>query len=151
MAQDSFRCRLVTPTAELVDEPVVYANVPLHDGLMGFAPGRAPIVAELGMGELHLSYAATASGGGAGEQSFLIEGGFAKMSDEGLTILAEVAIPAEQITPTDADAELREAEARTMPDDAEDKAAMAEQIRVDRERARLKVRIASKARAAGGI
>ena len=32
MAQTSFRCKLVTPTAALVDAPVAYASVPLHDG-----------------------------------------------------------------------------------------------------------------------
>ncbi len=43
MAQKTFRCKVVTPTASLLDEPVAYASVPAWDGLFGVLPGRAPI------------------------------------------------------------------------------------------------------------
>ena len=43
MAAKSFTCRLVTPTAKLIDEQVTYANIPLWDGLMGILPGYATI------------------------------------------------------------------------------------------------------------
>ena len=57
MAANSFQCRLITPTAKVLDEAVVYASVPAWDGLMGVLPNRAPIVAKLGLGELRLQFA----------------------------------------------------------------------------------------------
>ncbi len=81
----SIHCKLVTPAAALLDDQVVYARVPLHDGLMGFQPGRAPILAKLGIGELRLDTA-------KGSRSFLVEDGFIKMAENELTILAERAI-----------------------------------------------------------
>ena len=48
----TFRCKLVTPSSALLDGQVSYANVPVWDGLMGIQPGRAPILARLGLGEL---------------------------------------------------------------------------------------------------
>lgn len=104
LAKNSFRCKLVTPSAALVDGAVTYASVPAWDGLMGFLPDRAPFMGKLGIGELRLDMADTEKGEG-GSRSFLVDGGFVRMSGDVLTILAERAIPGEQITPTDAQAE----------------------------------------------
>lgn len=108
MAQKSFRCRLVTPTASLVDDKVTYASIPAYDGLMGFLPGRAPILTRLGAGELRLDFADSDKGEG-GTRSYFVDGGFVRMSEDRLTILAERAIPREQLTATDAEAELKSA------------------------------------------
>lgn len=101
-------CTLVTPSASLLDEPVTYASVPLWDGLMGFLPGRAPILARVGLGELTLRFPDSKKGGG-GTRSYYIEDGFVQMADNRLRILADKAIPAEEITRADAEAELRAA------------------------------------------
>jgi F-type H+-transporting ATPase subunit epsilon len=124
LAKKSIHCKLVTPMAAVVDDQVSYANVPLHDGLMGFLPGRAPLLAALGTGELRLEFADTSKGQG-GSRAFLVEGGFVKMAADDLTILAERAIPAESITLAEAEKELASAK------DAK-----------DRERARAKVNMA---------
>ncbi len=108
MAKKSFRCKLVTPTAALVDNQVTYASIPAWDGLMGVLAGRAPILARLGMGELRLEFADSDKGEG-GERSFLVEDGFVKMANDELTILAERATPAENLTMADAEAELKAA------------------------------------------
>lgn len=108
MAAKTFRCRLVTPTASLVDDAVVYASVPAWDGLMGVQTGRAPILARLGVGELRLDFPDVKGGGGS--RSFLIEGGFLRMAQNELTVLAEKATAAEAITEQDAEAEVRKAE-----------------------------------------
>jgi F-type H+-transporting ATPase subunit epsilon len=109
LAKKSFRCKLVTPTAALVDDQVTYASVPAWDGLMGVLPGRAPILARLGLGELRLDFADTEKGEG-GSRAFLVEDGFVKMADDQLTILAEKATPAESLTLAEAEAELRAAQ-----------------------------------------
>ena len=108
LAQKSFRCKLVTPTAALVDDPVVYASVPASDGLMGFLPGRAPILARLGTGELKLDFADTDKGAG-GSRVFVVSGGIVRMEADKMTILAEQAIAAENISPSTAEGDLRTA------------------------------------------
>ncbi|MDQ7014484.1 MAG: F0F1 ATP synthase subunit epsilon [Planctomycetota bacterium] len=148
MPSNSFHCRIVTPTEKLLDGELTYASVPGWDGLFGVLPGRAPLLARLGLGELKITHAAE-DGSKGGDRSFLVDGGFVKMAENSLTILAERAIPAEQISLTDAKAELAEAEARSVPDDAPDKTAQQTAVRRDRERAQLKVRMANGVQAAG--
>lgn len=141
MAKKSFRCKLVTPTASLVDEAVTYASIPAWDGLFGVLPGRAPILARLGVGELRLEFADSSKGTG-GERSFLIDGGFVQMAGEQLMVLAERAVPVEQINAAEAEAELRKAEAKTVPDDAANKQAATAQLNRERQVARTKVHMA---------
>lgn len=138
MAQKTFNCRLVTPTASLVNGPVTYASVPAWDGLFGVLPGRAPILARLGTGELRLEFPDAGSSKGGG-RSFLVEGGFVRMANNELTILTERATPAENITETEAEAELRAALARTVPADASNRTAQLERIQKDQQRARAKL------------
>jgi F-type H+-transporting ATPase subunit epsilon len=147
MADNTFRCRLVTPAEKLLDEPVTYANVPLWDGLMGIQHGRAPIVGRLGLGELTLRFPEGTHGGG--DRTYFIDGGFVQMAGGELVILAEKAIPAEQLTETDAQAELAEADRLTVPADAADKLRAADEIAHERNVARMKVRIARHARGSG--
>lgn len=142
----TLHCRLVTPDAELISEPIAYASVPAWDGLIGFQPGRAPIVARLGMGELRLDFTAEK---GSGSRSYFIDSGFLKMGDGELVILAEKAIPAERLVEQDAKAELAEAEARTVPADAPDKGLAQDRITHERNAARAKLRLAQNAKQRG--
>ena len=88
MAKNTIHCKLVTPVAALAEGEVSYASVPLVDGLMGFLPGRAPILARLGKGPLRLDFADSKAGRAS---AFAVEGGFVKMAENELTILAEKA------------------------------------------------------------
>ncbi len=143
-----FRCRVVTPTAQLLDHEAKYASVPLWDGMMGILPGRAPIVARLGAGELQLDIPDDKHANAA-HRSYFVAGGFMQMSADTLTILAEQAIPAEQLSESEAQAELAEAEARQVPADAPDRAAAADKLREQRDAARWKLRIARQAKGRG--
>ncbi len=108
MAKKTFRCKLVTPAASLVNDEVTYASIPAWDGLMGVLPGRAPILARLGMGELKLAFPTTEKGAG-GERSYFVDGGFIRMAADELMVLAENATPAEKLTVEAAEAELKAA------------------------------------------
>lgn len=143
---DTFRCRLVTPDAELLAEPVVYASVPAWDGLIGFQPGRAPIVARLGTGELRLDFPAAK---GSGSRHFFVDSGFLKMGEGELVILAEKAVPAERLTEQDAKAELAAAEARQVPADAPDAGVAQDRITHERNAARTKLRLAQNIKSSG--
>ena len=123
MAKNTFRCRLVTPAAALVDGDVTYASVPAWDGLIGFLAGRSAFLGKLGTGELRLEMA---DGGGAGK-SFMVDGGFIRMANNQMTILAEKAVPADQITPADIE--------------VENKAASVEEDSAKRARAKARVRV----------
>jgi F-type H+-transporting ATPase subunit epsilon len=132
----TFRCKLVTPTAALVDDAVTYARVPAWDGLMGILPGRAPILAKLGIGELRLDFPTTDKGEG-GSRAFLVEDGFVKMANDQLTIIAERATPAESLSLADAEAEMRAAQSAPASTAAELEARNKAQ-----ERARVKMTLA---------
>lgn len=136
MAENSFKISLVTPQGKLLDGSATYASIPAHDGQMGFAPGRAPIVMKLGLGTMSVRFAVDAKGGG-GERSYLVEDGFAQMVNGKLTVLTTRAIPAEELEVAQAEAELRSVEGKgaTRPEDTQ-------RLTRDKDRARLKVRMA---------
>jgi len=81
----TFQCTVVTPSEQLLDEPVVYANLPAHDGQMGVLQNRAAMLVELGEGELLLRDEKGA------EKHYTLRGGFAQMKDNRLTLLTEEA------------------------------------------------------------
>ncbi|MBX3364618.1 MAG: F0F1 ATP synthase subunit epsilon [Phycisphaeraceae bacterium] len=145
MAKKTFRCRVVTPTAKLLDDQATYASIPAWDGLFGVLPGRSPIVAKLGVGALTVEFPDSAAGGG-GRRTYFIDGGFVRMSSGELTILADRAAPAEQLTVTDAETELKAAENLKIPTDAKDRARWANRIAHERHAARTKLRIAQSAK-----
>lgn len=134
----TFNCRLITPEARLTDAEATYVSVPAYDGLMGILPRRAPFVAKLGLGELTIRHSE------GGDRTYLLDGGFGQMSGDSLTILAEHAIPVEKLDLAEAEAELAEASARKAQD-GEDMAT----ITRERDRARLKVRLAREAKGRG--
>lgn len=102
MARD-LRLVLVTPEKTLLDEPVRELRFPLFDGQIGVWSGRAPLVGRLGIGELRL---ATASGDLA---SFFIDGGFAQVKGEVVTLLTNRAVPVESLTRAEGQAALERA------------------------------------------
>ncbi len=140
MAKKSFNCTVITPQERLLDEEVTYVNLPLHDGLMGILPGRAPILAKLGLGELKITSAV------GGDRSYMLEDGFAQMVGSSLTLLAKNAIPVESLSEEEATAELAEANARNATEGDEMR-----KITRDRDRARLKMRLAKTFRSSGAI
>ncbi|MBY0112846.1 MAG: F0F1 ATP synthase subunit epsilon [Phycisphaerales bacterium] len=106
----TFRVKLVTPAASLLDDSVESATVPLWDGLMGFMPGRAPILGKLGCGELQLTFGTDAkTKAEGGSTSYFVDGGVVRMAEGQLTILAERAAPVRELVASDAEAQLAKA------------------------------------------
>jgi len=102
----AFRCTIVTPEEQVLDESLTQAILPAHDGLLGILTDRAPLLAKLGQGPLRVDLAA------GGSRHFYIEGGIAQMKDNNLTILTNEATPANEIDAEAARAEYNEAVAR---------------------------------------
>ncbi len=79
----------------------------MWDGLMGFLPGRAPILGKLGIGELKLEFDGAAKKGAG---SYFIDGGVLQMAEGELTILAERAGPTSELNAADVEAQLAKIE-----------------------------------------
>lgn len=148
MADKTFQCRLVTPSQQLLSEAVSYASIPAWDGLFGVLPGRAPILAKLGTGELTLEFPG-AAGAKGGRRTSAVDGGFVQMSGNLLSILAERAVPSESLTEGEVESELRAAEGKSIPADAKDKAIAQERLTRERDWARVRLRVARHAKTKG--
>lgn len=93
--------RLVTPDRVLLDATATAVELPSMAGYLETLYGAAPLLAELGAGEVRLH------GGSAGEQTFFVAWGFVEVLPERVTILAETALHPNEIDPAEAQAELR--------------------------------------------
>lgn len=96
--------RLVTPDRVLVDATATAVELPAMTGYMEALYGHAPLLAELGAGEVRMH------GGTAGEQVFFVAWGFVEVLPERVTILAETALHPEEIDPAEAQHELEHAQ-----------------------------------------
>jgi F-type H+-transporting ATPase subunit epsilon len=129
----SFKCVVVTPEQQVLDETVTQVILPAWDGLIGIETNRAPLLVKLGVGPLRVDQAGKS-------QRFLIEGGVAQMKDNLLTILTQNAIPASEIDAETARAELAEATAKRITADPKS----FEERQTDLARARAKIELAGK-------
>ncbi len=134
-----FHCSIVTPTETVFDEEVAYASFPAWDGQQGVMAGQSPLLTRLGFGSLRLDFAE------GGSRWYLLEGGFAEVKNEMLSLLTERATPAEKLSVEEAQAELAEARARVTAD-GEDRA----RVERDQQRALAKCALAKAATARGG-
>ncbi len=81
----TFSCSVVTPERKAFEGEVSYVVIPAHDGEMGFAVNRAPILVQIGKGRLRMTDA-------TGRKSAMtITGGFAQMKGNNLTVLTDKA------------------------------------------------------------
>src|SRR3954462_4454567 len=101
----SLQCVVVTPEKTLFDETVDFVSLPLFDGELGVLPGRAPLIGRLGFGELRTRTDGTI-------RRYFIDGGFAQVRDDVVTVLTSRAIPAEQVDSAVATKELEIAQGR---------------------------------------
>ncbi|MCL2648592.1 MAG: F0F1 ATP synthase subunit epsilon [Phycisphaerales bacterium] len=99
-----FKASLITPEAVVLKASVIEAQIPAFDGLLGILDKRAPLTAKLSAGILRLTTA-------SGPQRFFIDGGYAQMKDDELTILTTEAIPAEKVTSDSLTAEQKKLDA----------------------------------------
>src|ERR1700677_1640228 len=88
---NQLQVRLVTPDRILVDETADAVELPSKSGYMEVLFGHAPLLAELGVGEVKLH------GGSAGDQTYFVVWGFVEVLPDRVTILAQNAIKPEEI------------------------------------------------------
>jgi len=96
--------RLVTPDRVLLDATAEAVELPSMSGYLEALYGHAPLLAELGAGEVRLH------GGTSGDQKFFVAWGFVEVLPERVTILAETALHPNEINVAEAEQELAEGE-----------------------------------------
>jgi len=129
---DTLHCSVITPEERVVDTKASSIILPAHDGQIGIMKDRAPLLCELGIGVLHIE------GGSAEAMDYYIDGGFAQVLNNEVTVLTEKAAPAAKISRTEAQKELAAAEAMAIPDEA---ASVARSRAI--QRAKVKLRLAN--------
>jgi F-type H+-transporting ATPase subunit epsilon len=78
---------LVSPERLLFSEDVAEVDIPGVDGDLGILPGHAPVLSTLRPGVV------TVTRNGGQKERIFVRGGFAEVNSQGLTVLAEVAVP----------------------------------------------------------
>jgi F-type H+-transporting ATPase subunit epsilon len=87
---DTLHLQIVTPDKTLVREDADQVQIPGKGGDLGILPGHAPLITELGIGEISYTHGGTT-------QYFAVSWGFAEVLPDKVTILADVAERAEDI------------------------------------------------------
>ncbi|HLU67393.1 MAG TPA: ATP synthase F1 subunit epsilon [Kofleriaceae bacterium] len=101
----TFRLSVVTPEREVLAVEVKSVSLPAFDGEMGILPGRAPLLVQLGSGELRLEAADGA------RRALFVSGGFAQMIEDRLSVLTEEALDPATLTAATARQQLEAARA----------------------------------------
>lgn len=96
--------RLVTPDRILLDDTADAVELPSTSGYLEALYGHAPLLAELGAGEVRLH------GASSGDQRFFVAWGFAEVLPVRVTILAEEALRPGEIDRSEAEAELQQSQ-----------------------------------------
>ena len=99
----TFQFNLVSPEKLLFVGQVDQVDVPGSEGDFGVLAGHAPFVTTIRPGILTMYRE-------DGDLRIVVSGGFAEVSDAGLTILADVAVPVEDVNPDEFAGFAREAE-----------------------------------------
>ena len=100
---DTMQFDLVSPERRVASLEVTSVQIPGADGDMTAMPGHAPLITTLRPGILHVEST-------GGTQEYVVTGGFAEIG-ENLSVLAERALPREEMTQETFDEIIEEARA----------------------------------------
>ncbi len=104
-----FQLAVVTPEAAVLDTEASFVALPAHDGEIGILRNRAPLLVKLDVGLLRAETA-------AGTTRLYVDGGFAEMIDNRLTVLTEDAKDPAALDRAEAQTRLADAKAMTAED-----------------------------------
>jgi F-type H+-transporting ATPase subunit epsilon len=79
---DTFEIEIATPEKLVASQQAETAQIPGKDGYMGVLPGHAPLLSELGAGELSITL-------GGRTDSYKITGGYVEIRDNRVRVLAD--------------------------------------------------------------
>jgi F-type H+-transporting ATPase subunit epsilon len=122
------QCVVVTPERAVLDESADFVALPMYDGELGVLPGRAALIGRLGYGELRVR-------SGNRTQRYYVDGGFAQVRSNAVTVLTPRALRAEEIDAQAMEQTLQAAKAPTTTPEEE----QARQRTQERARAQLRM------------
>jgi F-type H+-transporting ATPase subunit epsilon len=99
----SLTLEIVTPEARVYSDTIDSVVIPTVEGEIGVLPGHIPLLAQVGYGELRVTK-------GGATQLLAVGGGFAQISADKISILAESAINEEKIDEHAVEAAMKRAE-----------------------------------------
>mgnify|MGYP002642109955 CR=1 FL=1 len=91
MADNAVQFELVSPEKLLLSEEVEMVVVPGAEGDFGVLPGHAPMISTVRAGVIHVFE------GGSVKSRIFVAGGFAEVTTSRCTVLAEEAVPLDEI------------------------------------------------------
>ena len=94
---------IVTPETTTFDQEVDAVVVPMIDGERGILTGHAPMIGRLSPGEMRVTVKSST-------ERFYVDGGFVQISDNKVSVLTGVSIPAADIDVAKAKADLESAQ-----------------------------------------
>lgn len=111
MAEHTFHLSVVTPERVVLETEARSVVLPAYDGQLGILAHRAPLLARLGAGRLTAETT-------KGEEVYFVDGGFAQMVENRLTVLTEQANRPEELDRAAARRALEDALAQPAADEA---------------------------------
>lgn len=129
-----FDCEVITPDGHVFSGQAVSVTLPAADGALGVLAERRAMAVKLGAGILLIQQS-------GGEEEFFLAGGFARMRDNILTILAEQCIEQEKLNAEQAWEEIQRA--KKLPSVTPEAAAFREEAIKE---ARIKFKLAQEIR-----
>jgi F-type H+-transporting ATPase subunit epsilon len=101
---DKISFDLVSPERLLLSEKVEMVTVPGREGDFGVLAGHAPLISSLRPGAIDIK------GGEKGDARYFVLGGFAEVTAQKLTVLAEDVLPMAEVDAAALDERIRHAE-----------------------------------------
>lgn len=127
---DLIHCSVITPEEKVLEATATSVIIPAHDGQIGILKDRAPLLCKLGIGVMKMETT------DQGLKEIYVDGGFAQVLNNNVTVLTDRAAEAENISRADAQKALTDAE--QMPAHTVDEVT-ARQTAIDRAKAKLSI------------
>ncbi len=121
---DKLSFALVSPERELFQGEVDHVVVPGAEGEFGVSPNHAPVMSVIKIGALRVF-------NDGAERRIFVNGGFADVTPEGLTVLAEEAVDLSEVDPAQLEQQLKHAQ-EDLRDANTDEKRMAAQVVLSR-------------------
>lgn len=87
----TFQCELISPAGKLLDCRTTSIVFPAHDGQVGILHDHMPMLSQLGLGVMRVARPANGITGPSGplaDANFFVDGGFALVAENSVTIIA---------------------------------------------------------------
>jgi len=101
----TFQLELVSPEKLLLSRAVEMVVIPAAEGEMGVLPGHSPMIVTLRGGTIRVT------DGGRETDRLFVAGGFAEVTPDRVTILADEAVPVTELSKAEAERRIAGAEA----------------------------------------